>query len=104
MAVLYINEYAACALDKFGRELAAPKEPAIATQHIAIGGSSVASAAFNAATHFVLIHTDAICSVMFSANDGTTPTAVTTAGRMGANETRFAGVDPGALVAVISNS
>lgn len=102
MAVLYISEYQEQVLDLAGRHVLAGKEPAIAEQHVAIGASSAASAAFNANTSFVRVHTDAICSILF----GTSPTAVATSKRMAANTTEFFGVQPGASVkvAVITNT
>lgn len=101
MATLYIDEYASIpTLTSWGAMPQAPATPPIATQAITISGSSTASAAFNAKTTFVLLHTDAICSIAF----GAAPTAVTTASRMNANETRFYGVVTGQKVAVITNT
>lgn len=100
MAVLYISEYDAQAWDGVSNTLPAGREPAIATQTVAIGGVSAQSAAFNAKTRFVRIHTDAICSVEFGAN----PTATAAKARMAANQTEFFGVNPGDKVAVITNT
>ena len=98
MAVLYISEYDNVATDNRGM-VQAGQEPAIATQTVAIGVAAQ-SAAFNARTRFVRIHTDAICSVAFGAN----PTATTSSARMAANQTEFFGVVPGHKVSVISNT
>lgn len=99
MAVLYISEYQVMPID--GRGIVpAGAEPAVATQTVAIGGSSTQSSAFNALTRFVRIHTDAICSIAFGAN----PTATTSTARMAANQTEFFGVVPGQKVAVITNT
>lgn len=104
MATLYITECAEIGETlKGGRLVQAPAMPPIAEQHITISGSSTASAAFNAATSFVMVHTDAICSLAWSTNS-TPPTAVTTAQRLAANETRFYVVVPGGTLAVISNT
>jgi len=100
MAKLYITEYAEQGRDSNGAILPVGMEPAIAAQGVSIGASSTASSAFNGNTRFVLLHTDAICSVAF----GVSPTAVATANRMGAGESRFYGVLPGHKVAVITNT
>jgi hypothetical protein len=75
--------------------------PSIANQNVAITAGSLSSAAFNALTTYVMISTDSVCSLAF----GTAPTAVTTAHRMAANETRFYTIpnDAGYKVAVIAN-
>lgn len=100
MAVVYISEYAEQARDNRGYLLPAGQEPSLAEQTVAIGGASAQSAAFNAKTRFVRIHTDAICSLKFGSN----PTATATTPRMPANGTEFFGVTPGHKVAVITNS
>lgn len=103
MATLYITECAYIATTAFAGDVAqAPSMPPIAEQHLTIN-TTVASAAFNAATRFIMVNADAACSLAFSA-DGTDPTAVVTAHRMGANETRFYGVNPGGKIAVVANS
>lgn len=101
MAVLYISEYVNEPVIN-GRFINAASEPAIAEQHVAIGSTSTASAAFNVLTKFVRIHTDAICSIAF----GASPTAVATAKRLAANSTEYFGVPPllGYSVAVITNT
>lgn len=100
MATLYISEYAVLPTDANGRVLPLTQEPALAEQSVTIAGASAQSAAFNAATKYVMIHTDVACSVLFGAN----PTAVAASKRMAAGETRFHGVTPGHKVAVITNS
>ncbi len=106
MATLYITEFA-----RYGRDLAGKGGPVaeqspLAEQTVAIGGASVASAALNAKTRLVRLHTDAICSVAF----GTAPTAAATNARMAANTTEYYMVDASqqALtplkVAVITNT
>lgn len=102
MAVLYITEYAEMQIGPAGRGGQMPLEPPLAEQTVAIGVGSVASSAFNAATRFVRLHTDAICSVEF----GTAPTATASKARMAANQTEYHGVPLGASykVAVITNT
>ena len=95
MAFLYITEYARQALDYRGI-VAAGEEPAITVQKIAIAAGSTSSAAFNAKTRFVELHTDAVCHVRFGAAP---QTAVITDKRMAANQTQFFGVKPGDIVA-----
>lgn len=82
MATLYITEHA-----RQGRDLAGyviqgvPEYPTLAEQVVAIGGASAQSAALNASTTFVVLSSDAVCSVAISAN----PTAVATNRRLPAN-------------------
>jgi len=94
---LFLTEYSSLASDSFSYGIAAPMEPAVAEQTVAVGGSSTQSAAFNASTSFVMVHAQEACCLKW----GTNPTAVNTAQRMGAGETRFVGVKPGYKVAVI---
>jgi hypothetical protein len=77
------------------------REPAITDQDVLIQGGAVASAPFNAATQFVRIHADAICSILFSTN-GTPATANNK--RMSANQTEYFGVNPGDVVSVITST
>lgn len=101
MATVYVTEFAELPLDKFGAVIPSPKYPAVAKQSMAItGASTTLPNAFDNKTHFVLIHTDSICSIDIGQN----PTAAATGDRMPANETRFAGVQPGHNLAVISNT
>lgn len=62
MANLIINEY-----DGIAAQFAAPMQIAhrlIATQVVAIGGASVASAALNAATKMIRCYAEADCSLL----------------------------------------
>src|SRR5690349_12380927 len=103
MAVLYVTEFAQMAVfvGANGQAGQMPAEPPIAEQTIAIGVSSVQSAAFNANTKFVRLHVDSTgpCSIEF----GTNPTATATTQRMAPNQTEYKGVPHGAgfKVAVI---
>ena len=85
MSTLYVTEYARLMFDVAGAAVAAPYAPAVAEQNVPIGASSAQSSPFSGGTKFVQVHTDSICSIAIGPN----PTAVTTAHRMGANETRF---------------
>ena len=96
---IYITEHPKPSIIS-GAPMAVAKMPALATQKIAIGGSSTQSASFSATTYMVGIATDAICSIEF----GTNPTATANSKRMAANTTEYFEVDPGSKVAVISNS
>lgn len=101
MAFVYVSEFASLGNDAGGRVMEGiPQTPPIAEQQVAITAGSVASAAFNSATKFILVHTDAICSIAF----GASPTAVATAARMAAGETRRYAVVPGQKIAVITNT
>lgn len=108
MSTLYITEYQYLAYSQgnaIGNGLPVPAglEPQIRTQTVAIGGGSTQSLPLNQNTHFVRLHTDSICSVVFGAN----PTATTSSMRLAANQTEFFGVSPeqGAIsIAVIANS
>jgi len=104
MATLYITEFAKQGRDAAGyiNQNATPEEPPIVNQTLAIGAGSLASAAFNAGTGIIRLHTDAICSVEV----GATPTASATTRRMAANTTEYICVKPGSgfKVAVITNT
>ena len=101
MAVLYIAEYDKMGIIR-GQQTAIALEPPVAEQTVSIAGSSAQSSAFNAATRYVRLHTDAICSVLF----GTDPTATAAKKRMAANQTEYFAVPAGGThkVAVITNS
>lgn len=108
MATLYITEFQALGQAGLptngygpnGPTQAAQQPPVVDQTPVAITGASAQSAAFNAATTLVRIHTDSICSVLFGAN----PTALTTSARMVAGQTEYFGVLPGMKVAVIANT
>ena len=96
MAVLYVTEYATIAIMQAGRVTQIPAEPPLAEQVVAIGAVSAQTAAFNAKTALVRVHTDAICGVTF----GTNPTATVSngtvgSGRMAATQTEYRGVPLG---------
>lgn len=99
MAKVYITEHTRPTVYQGGL-LPVVHMPPLTTQVVAIGGSSVNSAAFNANTRIVAVHTDAICSVEF----GAAPTATANSRRMAANTTEYFQVEPTNVVAVITNS
>lgn len=102
MATLYIREYIRQGRDTNGQFVSSGEEPGLADQTVAIAAGSAQSAAFNAKTAFVRVHTDSICSILFGAN----PTAVATSARLAANTTEYFAVVPGSAekVAVIVNT
>lgn len=104
MAILYITEFVKQGRDGGGyvNQNSVPEEPTVAEQTLAIGAGSVASAAFNAKTTMIRLHTDAICSIAVGAN----PTASATNRRIAANTSEYIAVPQGAgfKVAVITNT
>lgn len=97
MATLYITEFADVNATQ-GTTIA--KQPPVAEQTVAIGGSSTASSAFNQRTQYVKLSTDAICSILV----GSAPTAAATNMRMAAGQTELFQVPQGFKVAVITNT
>lgn len=77
----------------------AASTPAVASQTVAIAASSAQSAAFNASTYLVRVHTDVDCHVVVG---GTSPTATVSSMRMVAGQTEYFVVVPGQRVAVIA--
>lgn len=99
MATLYISEYAASSTHD-SRNAYTVLEPPLAEQTVSISGSSAQSSAFGTTTHVIRVHTDAICSILVGAN----PTATTAKKRLPADWTEYFGVQPGAIIAVITNT
>ncbi len=97
MAKLYVTEYGGIAAAGLPVAVA---PPIVEQTPVVIGAGSLQSAAFDAATVLVRIHTDAICSIAF----GTNPTASANTARMAANATEYFAVRFGQKVAVITNS
>ncbi len=95
MAIVYITEYAGIAVPT-----QAPSEPPVNEQTVAIGASSAQSKPFTANTRLIRVSVDAICSVVVGAN----PTATTTNGRFAANQTEYRAVQPGHILACITNT
>lgn len=99
MATLYITEYVTSGWTS-ASGLPCGQEPAIATQAVSIPGTS---AAFNASTRFVRLHTDAICSVAFAVS-GQAPAPTTSTPRLNANQTEYFGVSGNMKVGAVVNS
>lgn len=99
MAKVYITEHLYPGVS-LGNLLPVVQMPPVASQTVAIGGSSVQSAAFNDSTKMICVHTDAICSVEF----GASPTATTNSRRLAANSTEYFQVTYGQKIAVITNT
>lgn len=93
MAKLYITEYA----DIRGN---AAFEPAIAVQVMTTAATSQQTAAFNANTQWIRLHSDGIASVLIGAN----PTATTDSPRVAAGSTEYFKVYPGHRLAGITNT
>lgn len=100
MGTLYVTEYAALSGNDNGGVAQIAKAPGVAGQTVTISGSHAESAAFNDATRFIRVHTDAICSIAISA----APVATTTMKRMAADQTEYFGVTRGHKISVISNT
>jgi hypothetical protein len=89
MATLYISEFAYRGSVE-GQPLAAvAKTPPHAEQTVAIGGGSLASTAFNAATSVVRIHTDSVCSIAWTPAGAAVVAATTANMRLAANQTEY---------------
>ncbi len=101
MATLCITECSDLGIDKIaGDTVQAPFMPPVTEQTVAITGTTARSNPFNAATRFVMLETDTICSLGWAS--GNTATATTGTHRMAADEVRFYCVNPGGTVAVIT--
>lgn len=99
MAKIYITEHKNPTY-LLGAPLPVLAYPPIASQTVVNTGATTQSAAFNAETKIICIHTDSICSVEFGAN----PTATTSSRRLAANSTEFFEVVAGQKVAVVLNT
>jgi hypothetical protein len=102
MATLYIAEFERTASSPDGRFSAQIAEAAPVAEQAVTFSTTTQSAAFNVATRFVRIHTDAICSIAF----GTNPTATTAKMRMVAGATEYFSVPRGESykVAAVTNT
>jgi hypothetical protein len=102
LMALFLTEYSRISSDLGSNGIAAAQEPAVAEQTITVTAGSQQSEPFNAQTAFVMVHAQEAACLKW----GTNPTAVTTAQRIAAGETRFVGVPAGAgfRVAVIAGA
>ena len=101
---LYVTEYYSVASPQVGGLNAqVPSEPPLVEQTpIDYSGGHAESAAFNALTTLIRIHTDSICSVLI----GTTPVATTGSARMVAGQTEYRSVPKGQnyKISVVGNT
>ena len=100
MPNLYITEFNLEGVDAMGRLMPAARTIPIAEQKVTFT-TSTQSAALNASTTLVRLHTDGACSIAF----GTNPTATTSNMRMALDQTEYFAVQPGTglKIAAISN-
>ena len=89
MSTLYIAEFSRLGLAPRGGAVQSPEETPIAEQTVVIGAGSVQSAALNANTSVVRLHSDVVCAVAF----GSSPTATAANRRMAAGQTEYFTVD-----------
>lgn len=98
MAVFFIAEFERLWPEAGGAQLVGGTP--LVEQTVAIGASSVQSAAVGPNTHVVRITTDAICSYA----QGLNPTATAAKRRLSADAIEYIGVVPGEKLAVITNT
>lgn len=101
MANLNITEFGPQGRDSANNLAPIVSLPPIATQNVAIGGSSTQSSALNARTGLIRLRTDTSCAVKIATN----PTAAATDLQMDANTTEYFAVplNGSIKIAVISN-
>ncbi len=101
MAKLYITEFSDFArLQNAGAQPWGALQSMIGDQTPISFSTSTQSVAFNAATRFIRVHTDAICSIAYGSN----PTATTGNMRLAAGQTEYFAVKGGDMLAVVSNT
>lgn len=100
MATLYITEFATTQLDLNGQAAQVVEGRPIADDTVTVAGTSDQSAAFNAKTRLIRVHTDVACHILIGEN----PTATTSDARMAADQTEYFGVKAGDKIAVIEAS
>lgn len=97
MATLYVTEFSGPGPGV----VQVADTPKLASNNVAISGSSTQSAAFNTNTAIIRVHCDAICSVEVG---GASPVATAASQRMPADTIEYFYVRPGDKLAVITNS
>lgn len=98
-ATLYITEYSN--IGAIGTSTTPwPPGQAVTTQTVVVGGASLQSAAFNAATKAISVTCDIGCSVLVGSN----PTATTATTLLQQGDTTYMVVAPAQKIAVIANT
>lgn len=97
---LYVTEYAGVAGDQQGSTVGFLADRPVASQKVDFTAGVTPSAAFNAATRFIRVHAEAICSVKL----GSAPVATAGDARMTAGQTEIYAVNPGDKISVITNT
>lgn len=97
---VYVTEFTGQGADRGARGVPAAAQPALAEQKLTPSGTSSQSAAFNVDTRLIRVHTTEIVSIAIGAN----PTASASTARMSAETTEYFSVQPGHLIAVITNT
>ena len=85
MATLEITEFDGPNVNQFSASLPAVALPPLANQQVAVGASSVQSAALNAGTRTIRVRADVACRI----ECGASPTAAATSMPLGENETEY---------------
>ena len=88
---LLITEYEELGRAASGDPVLAGRAPAITTQSVAIGGSSVQSSALAGKTRFVRLYAEAACHI----DIGTNPTAVDDETKLGADSPEYFAIPEG---------
>lgn len=97
MAKAYVTEFTALATRVTDAPIA--QAPPVAEQTVTFT-TTTQSSAFNAATRFIRVHTDSICSIAIGSN----PTATTSTMRMPADTIEYFGVTAGDKIAFVTNT
>jgi hypothetical protein len=101
LAKLYISEFSDVLQTSNGPVQIAAQPSLVDQTPVVIGAGANSSAAFGAATRFIRVHTDVICSILIS-TVGTAATANNA--RMAANQTEYFKVNAGDSLSVITNT
>lgn len=103
-ATLYVTEYANGLSQVGSTQPQVPPTPALATQTVALSGTTAPSAAFGTKTKVVALICDEGCSIAWGDATGSTPTATALNTLLQQGVTYLFGVVPGQKVAAIANS
>ena len=103
MAKLYVTEFQQMGNQERSADIGGVPQvarlPSISTQVVTFT-TSTASAAFNANTRFIRVHTDAACHITVADS----PTATTSHLKMVADQTEYFAVTPGQKIAAVTAS